>query len=79
MNCSSASLGQGVGETPSQPIARYGGIYLSSQAAKEAESKKIRVPGRPTQEKVVDPHFNENKKLGMVACLVSPTMERSLK
>jgi hypothetical protein len=38
---------QKVPETPSQLIAWCGGMYLSSQARKEKEIRRIRVLGQP--------------------------------
>jgi hypothetical protein len=57
-------------ETLSQPIARCGDVYMSSQVIWEAEIGRIIVPGQPGQKKNKKQDPN-GKKLGMVGrCLV---------
>jgi hypothetical protein len=58
--------GQKVSKISSQPIAGCRGMCLLSQAVREAEMRKIGVPGRLCKKSLQDP-ISMEKKLGMVA------------
>jgi hypothetical protein len=59
-------LGQKSGRLPSQPITGHSDVYLSSQAVREDNIRRIEVPDQPRQNKFEKSHLS-GKKLGMMA------------
>jgi hypothetical protein len=53
--------GQKVTETPSQPIARHGGMCLSFQAMQQTEIGRTAVLGQSRGKKLDRPHLNRKK------------------